>query len=278
MSRLELLLMPFMQRAVVGLVFASMTLSLLGIVILVLNLTTIRFSLMHLGLLGATVGIVTGTDALVSGLIAIGAGSALFGPISDRTHLDVGPVSALFMTGSLALTFLLLYKANIPAMEAFSIFTGNVLALTAQDLWITIVLGAGIVCAMIIWYWEINLILSDRELAEVSGIRATSLFYMLVALTGLAIGVSIRLVGALMVDAIMLLPAMVAMPLARSLKGMMILTALFGVLISVSGFTAAVWLDLPIGVSVAIAGVVMLGITQVIRSCRTGHKAVRKTA
>lgn len=276
MSKLELLFMPFMQRAVIGLIFASMTLSLLGIVILVLNLTTIRFSLMHLGLLGATVGIVSGVDALLSGLIAISAGSVLFGPVSDRTRLDVGPVSALFMTGSLALTFLLLHKANIPAIEAFSIFTGSILALTAQDLGITLALGVAIVFIMIVWYWEINLILADRELAEISGVRATSIYYMLIALTGLAIGVSIRLIGALMVDAIMLLPAMIAMPLARSLKGMMVFTSLFGVLISVSGLIAAVWLDLPVSVSVALAGVITLGITQLIRPRRSASKQGRR--
>ncbi len=178
--------------------------------------------------------------------------------------------SALFMTGSLAVSFLLLYKANIPAMDAFSIFTGSVLMLTSLDMWTLLLLGTGIVLAMVIWYWEINLVLYDRDLAAALGVNTRLIYYVLLVFLGLAIGIAIKLVGALMVDAIVLLPAMVALPLSRSLRQALVLTSLVGGATSLMGVAASLTWDLPISASVAIAGVLAVFIGQ------TGQYVIRR--
>lgn len=269
MSRLALLSLPFMQKAAFTLIVASATLSLLGVVVVVLTLTSIRFTLMHLGLLGGAIGVVLGGNSLVPAMLAITAGSLLFGPVAERTRLEVGQASALFMTGSLAATFLLIYKAKIPAMEAFSVFTGSVLMLRTADIVLTVALGLAVLLLTWGWYWEINLVLFDRELAAALGVRANALYYTLLTLLGLAISVSLRLVGALMVDALILLPAMAALPWARSLKQAFVLTSLFGVLSSSLGILASLLGDLPISGSVTLAGVAVLTVSHLARSARS---------
>ena len=264
MERLSLFALPFMQRATVSLLFASATLSLLGIVVVVFNLAALRFALMHLGLLGATTALIGGLDPLVCAMISITGGSLLFGPVSDRAKLDVGMTSALFMTGSLAVSFLLLYKANIPAMDAFSIFTGSILMLTHRDVMITIALGLLVVLVMSIWYWEVNLVLYNKQLAAALGVRTGLVHYSLLVLLGLAIGVAMRIVGALMVDAIVLLPATAAIPRSRSLKQAIVRTALFGVLQSAIGLVTAVVWDLPISATVTLVGVLLLAGSQLL--------------
>ncbi|MGI6609812.1 MAG: metal ABC transporter permease [Limnochordia bacterium] len=264
-ERLALFSLPFMQRAVVSLLVASVTLSLLGIVVVVFNLSALRFALMHLGLLGATAALISGLDPLILAMVSITGGSLLFGPVSDRAKLNVGMTSALFMTGSLAVSFLLLYKANIPAMDAFSIFTGSILMLSGRDVWITLALGVCVVFIMSIWYWEVNLVLYNKELAAALGVRTGLVHYSLLVLLGLAIGVAMRLVGALMVDAIVLIPATAALPRARSLKQAMIFTAIFGLVQSGLGLLVAVVWDLPISATVALVGVLVLAGCQLIR-------------
>jgi zinc transport system permease protein len=266
MSYLEVLALPFMQKAAISLLVASASLSLLGIVVVVLNMAALRFALMHLGLLGATAGLTTGLDPLMCGMAAIAGGSLLLGPVSDRVKVDVAMTSALFMTGSLAVSFLLLYKANIPAMDAFSIFTGSILMLTTRDVLTTVGLGLGVVLVMCFWYWEVNLVLYNRDLAAALGVNTTALYYALLVLLGLAIGVAMRLVGALMVDAIVILPAMAALPRSRSLRQAMMLTSGFGVLQSTLGLLAAVVWDLPISATVTLVGVLVLLGTQLCRA------------
>jgi zinc transport system permease protein len=261
---LQILSIPIIQRAVICLLVASASFSLLGIVIVVLNLSGIRFTLMHAGLLGAALGLAAGMEPVIPSIITIMAVSFLMGPVADRSRLDINSISGLFMTGSLGLAFILFHKAGLPAMDAFSIFTGNILALNPVDLWITLGLSALVITAAIIWYWEINMILYDREQAKVMGLKADRFYYVILLFLGLVTAVSIRLVGALLVDSIILLPAMAALPLAKSLKQAMLLTSLFGLSAGILGFGAAILFDLPISSSVILGAVLLLITSQII--------------
>ncbi|MDI6871214.1 MAG: iron chelate uptake ABC transporter family permease subunit [Bacillota bacterium] len=266
MTGLSLLLLPFMLRAATGLIVASLALSPVGVAALALNLAGLRFTLMHLGLLGAAAGLAGGVDPFLAGMTFIAGGSLLFGPVADWVKLDVGQTSSLFMTGSLAAAFLLLYKADVPAMEAFSIFTGSILTLTPRDLAVLSLFGAGVLAVLGLWYWELNLMLFDQELAAALGVRASAFRYAVLALLGLAIGACLKLVGALMVDALLMLPAMAALPLARNLKHALVLSSFFGLISSTLGIVASLQWDLPISASVAMAGVLVLAASQGVRS------------
>ncbi len=260
---LQILSLPIIQRALICLLAASASFSLLGIVIVVLNLSGIRFTLMHAGLLGAALGLAVGIEPVIPSIFMIMAASFMMGPVADRSHLDINSVSGLFMTGSLGLAFILFHKAGLPAMDAFSIFTGNILTLNPMDLWITLVISALVTAAAIIWYWEINIILYDREQAKIIGLNADRFYYIILLTLGIVTAVSIRLVGALLVDSIILLPAMAALPLAKNLKQAMLLTSLFGVSAGILGFGAAMFFDLPVSSGVILGGVFLLVASQI---------------
>ena len=81
--------------------------------------------------------------------------------------------------------------------------------------------------------------LYNRDLARALGVPADAVYYVLLGLVGLAMALAIRLVGALLVDALILLPAMAALPLARSLGQALGLAALFGFFTSLGGWARA---------------------------------------
>src|SRR5690606_31917606 len=103
---------PLIRRAALTLLVAGTTFSVLGVVLVTLNLTVMRFALLHVGLLGAAVAAVAGWEPLAGGAVAIAAAAFLLGPTGDRLRLAPSATSALFMTGSLALAFALFYKAG----------------------------------------------------------------------------------------------------------------------------------------------------------------------
>ena len=99
----------------------------------------------------------------------------------------------------------------------------------------------------------------DRELAACSGVRVDRLTLILLVLVAIAVAAGIRLTGALLVDALTLLPALAARRLANSLTTMAITAVAVGVVVNIAGFTLAVALDLPPGpVLVLLAGAVAL--------------------
>jgi len=258
MSILDFLKFPIFQRALVGSIIAGGTVSLLGIVIVIFNLTTIRFALMHFGLLGGAIGLVFGGNPLTFALVSIAIGSLFFGPLSDKLKLDTGLIGALFMTGSIALAFLLFYKAGVPALDVFSLFTGSILTLTSNDLVFVSILGVVILLTYIILYKEIQLIFYDIEQAEWLGIPAKRIRNGLLFLTGLSIGVAMKIVGALLIDSLILLSAMAAIRISKNFKQLIILTSLFGIITTTGGLLFSMVFDFPTGATITLTGVLIL--------------------
>lgn len=258
MTIMEFLQYPIFRRALFTAIFAGGTVSLLGIVIVIFNMTTIRFALMHFGLLGGAIGLALGANPLTMALVSIAIGSLFFGPLSDKLKLDTGLIGAFFMTGSIALAFLLFYKAGVPALDVFSLFTGSILTLTRNDLIFVIFLGVIILLTYTIFFKEIQLIFYDAEQAEWLGIPAKRIRNGLLFLTGLSIGVAMKIVGALLIDSLILLSAMAAIRLAKNFKQLIILTSIFGMFTTTGGLLFSMIFDFPTGATITLTGVLIL--------------------
>ncbi|MCL2670144.1 MAG: metal ABC transporter permease [Syntrophaceae bacterium] len=258
MNFLDFLTVPLFQKAFLGCFLSGAGLSLLGLVVINLQLTTVRFALMHVALLGAAVAMLLRIPPLFGALAGIVIASLLLGPAGDFIKIDTGVTGAVFMTGSLGLAFLLFHRADIRAMDAFALFTGSVLALEDGDLWAIGILTVVIWTVFIVFYREIQMVLYNPQLAESLGVPVRRIRDGLLLLSGLAIGISMRLVGALLVDAAILLPAIAALALSRSLRGALFLAAGFGVLSQIGGLTASMFWDIPSGAAITLTAVAVL--------------------
>lgn len=258
MNPLSYLAVPLFQKAFLACLLSGAGLSLVGLVVIHLQLTTIRFALMHVALLGAAMAMLFGASPLIGALAGIVVASLFLGPAGDFIKIDMGITGAVFMTGSLGLAFLLFHRAGVRAMDAFALFTGSVLALENADLWAIGIASVMIWVVFIVFYREIQMVLYDPQVAESLGVPVKRIRNGLLLLTGLAIGISMRLVGALLVDAAVLLPAIAALALARSLRGALLLAACFGILSQVGGLAASMLWDMPSGAAITLTAIVVL--------------------
>ncbi|MEW6669890.1 MAG: metal ABC transporter permease [Thermodesulfobacteriota bacterium] len=272
MNLIETLNYPFMQHALVGVLFAGISFPLIGVFILSLNLIPLRFAMMHVALLGGAVGLFFGMDPLVPGLLFCGLASLGLGPISERARLGLGTVSGYFMTLTLALSFILFYKGDIHVLQAFNILWGNVLSLTRTDVVMVVVLSVVILGLVILFFKEVQAVLYDREVALAVGIPEKALYYAIVFVLGLSIAVSMRMIGALLIDAFLLLPAMAATLISRSLRQMFLFSSLFGMVSGLSGLYLSFALDIPTSSCIILAG------SAVILACFLFGRKVRSRA
>jgi len=254
MNLIDTLGYPFMQHALVGILFAGVSFPLIGVFILSLNLIPLRFAMMHVALLGGAVGLFLNMDPLVPGLLFCAIASLALGPISERARLGLGTVSGYFMTLTLALSFILFYKGDIHVLQAFNILWGNVLSLTRADVGMVVVLSVVILGLVILFFKEVQAVLYDREVALAVGIPEKALYYAIVFILGLSIAVSMRMIGALLIDAFILLPAMAATLISRSLKQMFLFSSLFGVVSGLSGLYLSFALDIPTSSCIILVG------------------------
>ncbi|MFE3068088.1 metal ABC transporter permease [Streptomyces sp. NPDC059247] len=246
------------QRAGLALFLAAVGLPVIGVVIVGLDIMPVRFAMMHVALLGVAVGLLTGIDPMLCALVACALSGAGVAPLA-RTPTGLSGAMGLLMSLAVAAALLLLSVSGVNASGAFALLWGSILSVGTADL---VVLGALAVVVPALFWWrrrDVALLLYDRELAEVSGVPVRFLTTALLVLVAVAVAGAIRLTGALLVDALTLLPALAARRLGRSLASITLWAVGIGVVVNATGFLLALWLDWPPGpVLVLTAGLVVL--------------------
>lgn len=243
---LELLQLEAVQRSIIALLIGAIGLPLAGIVLVGLDLVPMRFAIMHVALLGAAIGMLTGTDPVAVGIVLSALAGGALAPLSKTKSGFTGAI-ALLLTVAMALALLVMSISGVNAVGAFELLWGSILATTVTDLWVLGGISALLLVFFVSRQRQLALVLHDRELAIMSGVRADRLVAVLLVAVAVAIAASMRLTGALLVDAITLLPALAARNVAHSLSGMMIWSIAFGLVGNLVGFALALALDLPPG-------------------------------
>ena len=260
MSWTETLSFPFMQHAILAVLFAGIAFPMIGVFTISLNLIPLRFAMMHIALLGGAIGLFLRVDPIFSGMLLCALSSLALGPISEKTKLGVGTISGYFMTLTLALAFILFYKADIHVLQAFSILWGNILSLTWLDLIFVMVISLMILSVIILFFKEIQAILYDREIALTVGVPEKIFYFLIIFMLGLTIAVSMRVIGALLVDAFILLPAMGAILISKSLKQIFFFSSLFGLISGMIGLYLSFLLDIPASSTIIIMASLIIAI------------------
>ncbi|MDR2375394.1 MAG: metal ABC transporter permease [Treponema sp.] len=250
----ELFAMPFFARSLLVLAASGVAFPILGTFILNLELIAARFAVMHAALLGGALGLLVGLNISlmsIAAAILAGIGIAL---ISYRGKVSAGGSLGLIMTVCMGLAFIIFYKSNVQAVTAFSLFWGNILSLTDSDVRLAFAIAAGIFILLIACYKEIHIVLFDRELAWAVGVRAKLVYAFIMLSVCLGVAVAMRVTGALLVDAVTLLPALAARRLGRSFKALILLGSAFGLTMNMSGFALSFALDLPVSSGIIVTG------------------------
>lgn len=250
----ELLAVPAFSRALVALLASGLAFPAIGTFILCLELVPARFAVMHVALLGAAVGLLIGVPPLAAALAAALAAGLFVAAASERSPVSASGPLGLVMTVSLGLAFIVFYKADVPAMEAFSLFWGSVLTLNDAEVGLTALAAVAIASLTAIFFKEIRAVLYDRELARASGRPARIVYYAIAVAVCFGMALAMRLTGALLADATTLLPALAARNLRTGLGGTLLWGAAFGIAANFGGFFAAIAWDLPTGPAVIVVG------------------------
>lgn len=257
----EILAVPAFARALAALTASGLAFPAIGTAILCLELVPARFAVMHVALLGAAVGLVFSVDPTASALVAALLSGILVARMGEERGKSAGGGLGLVMILSLALAFILFYKTDVHAIEAFNLFWGNVLALSSTELFLVVAAAAVLSLGVAAFYRPIMAILYDREYAAAAGYRARGTYYAVVVVVCLGVGLSMRLTGALMADAATILPALAARNMRKGFKGTLLWGAFFGVAGNLGGFFLALAADLPVSPAIIVAGAALVGAT-----------------
>jgi ABC-type Mn2+/Zn2+ transport system permease subunit len=244
---LELLSYGFMQRALMASVIMGTVCSVIGVFVLLKGLSFIGAGTSHAAFAGVVLGYLIGINpmamAVLFGLLTVWT----TGYLEERGKMKLDASIGILYTSTMALAILFIGLMKSYNAEIYGYLFGSILSVTSYDLGIITVLGALVLSAVFVFYKEFHFIVFDREMAEAAGIPAGILYYVLLSLIGLTVVVSLKSVGAILVFAMILIPAATAYQFTYSMKAMILVSVLVGIITSVGGVFLSFYLDLPSG-------------------------------
>lgn len=253
---IDLLTYSFVRLGMVGAVLIGASCSLIGVFVVLRGMSYIGSGIAHGCLAGVALALLMGWSPLLVSIIAALVMVILVEVINLRSQLRMDTSIGVMFSFAMALAVLFIGMLKSYTPDIMSYLFGNLLRVTAPDLWIMGIVGSVVTLIIFLFFKELQFSTFDPEMAELSGIPAALISIMLSALMGLTIVVSLQSVGELLVLALIILPASTARQLTHSLNRMMLISVLIGTTASILGLIAAFYLDAPTGSTI----VMVLGI------------------
>jgi zinc transport system permease protein len=261
----EFLQFGFMQRAFAAGAVMAVVCPLIGVFLVPRRLSLIADTLAHVALAGVAVGLLLGSSPILGALVVTLVGALGMERLRSRGRLQGDAALAVFLSGGFALAVVLISLARGFNADLFAILFGSILTVSPSDVWLISALGAVVVVTILLSYRRLFVITLHEDLARTSGVPVTALNLMLTLLTALTTVVAMRMVGVLLVSAMIVIPTLTGFSLGRSFRRattVAIVTALAAVLI---GLTAAYYLRLAAGGAVVLTALLLFAVSAGLR-------------
>lgn len=250
----EIFLYPFMIRALISGAFIAVILGALGVFVVTRKMSFIGDGIAHASLAGIALALLLGWAPIPVAVVFSAAIAALIYFLEKKTNISGDMAIAIMFTTGMAIGIILLnfYQGYQP--ELISYLFGNILAINAYDLMNITVIGSLVLLGLLVFYRQILFSTFDPVGAYLSGLNPAAYDLMLYAAAAVSIVLSIKLVGIILVSALLVTPSAIARLFAKSFRGFLFLSIAFSAIIVMAGLAASYYLDLPSGAVIILAG------------------------
>ena len=283
-SDVGLLHYAFMRRALLASVFVGLTAPVVGIYLVQRRLALIGDGLGHVALTGVALGLLTGAAPTLTALVVATAGAGAIELVRARARASADVLMAVMFYGGIAGGVLLiaLSPGGTPANLTSYLF-GSITTTTTGDLVVFGVLSGAVLLLVGTLAPRLFVATNDEEYARASGLPVTALTTLLAVLTAATVVVSMRVVGLLLISALMIVPNAVGQVTASSFRTSLLVAVAVGVTVSVGGTAASFYVDTPSGativllaIGVFLAAVGASAVRAAVHARRRHHDAVHR--
>lgn len=264
----EIFQYDFMVRAIIVGVIIGFLAPAIGAFLVVRRYSMLADTLSHVSLVGVVGGLFLKTNPIIGALIA--SILAAFGMEKLRASRKIfeESVLALFLSGSLAVALVLLGLSNGLNANIFSYLFGSITTVSANDVYLIAVLGFLVGVAVIWMFKNFFLVSYDEELAKANGLPVSTLNIALMILAAITVSISMRVVGILLVGALMVIPVLTAIQFGSSFVKTFIYAILLSLVAVIIGLFSSFYLNLPSGGAIVVIALIFFGLSLVINRKR----------
>lgn len=261
----------FLQRAVLAGVFIAVACALLGVFLILRRDSMIGHGLAHITFAGVALGLFLKIIPLgVALVIAVAAALGIM-KLKEKAGLHGDTAIAIFSSMGLAVGIVLATLAQSYNVDLFGYLFGDILAIETSEVWLSVVLAAVVVFIVGLHYHRFMYMTFDREAAKASGIKVGRLDVLLTVLTAVTVVLGMKVVGILLVSALVVIPAAAGLQLASNFKKAMILSSLIAVASVLLGLILAYYFDFPPSGSIVILCFLLFGLFFLLKKVRGSH-------
>ena len=245
----------FMQRALAAAIGIGVVCGALGFFVVLRRLAFVGVGISHSAIGGVALGIVLGVSPLVTGAVFAAAVALGIAAAARRGGLAEDTVIGVFFSGSMALGVVLFSMQRGYQQDLFGYLFGNVLAVSTGELVGLGVLGAAVLAALWIGFRSLLFAAFDEEVARAYGHPVDRLNAALLILLAVTVVIGVRLVGVILVEALLVVPAATAALWAPHYRSQLALSVGLGAAAGVVGLILSYALDLAAGGAIVLVSV-----------------------
>lgn len=250
--------LPLLIISIIGSVLAGFVCSTIGVFVVRMNLASIGYLMSHAAFAGAAFGLMISIDPMIGAIIFSFVTALILDPLAEKARLQSNIVIGFLFSFMIALAFIFLnyIPGQAASGTALRILWGSILSVNYNDLIYLSLLSFILILFIILFYKELLSVMFNRKLAESSGVNTKLFYFTVLFLTGFAVSLSLRIVGGLLVFALIINPTSTAYQFFYDFKKILIFSPLIGIVSCLVGYYMSLITDFPIGAAIVIISAV----------------------
>lgn len=255
----------FMIRAFWAGIIVAIIAPLIGSFLVVRRLSLIADALSHVALTGVAIGLLIGVNPLITTILCTVVTAYVIEEIRSNKRVSAESVLAMILPGGLALALILISLANGFNANLFTYLFGSITTVTQQDVWIVLTLGVGIGSILLLFYRQIMYTSFDEESARTSGIPIKLVNHVFMILIALTVAIAMKVVGALLIGALMVIPVITAMQVVKGFKASIFASIIVAVVSVLIGLVVSYYANLPAGATIVMISIFLFILTSLVK-------------
>jgi len=261
---IEMFEYEFMQRAFIAGLFIATLASISGTFVVLRRYSLMSETLAHSALVGVAVGLVGGYNPLWVAVIAAVLSAWLVEYLRSSFALYSDAILSILLSGSLAIAIIIVSLGGAFNNSLFSYLFGSILSVSSEDVKTIVIFGSISLAFLLLFSKELYFIAYDEEVAKTSGIRVKFLNFLLVTVVAIIIALSIRVVGSLLIGALMVIPTVAALQYRVGFRNTMLISLFFALFSVIFGMSLSYYYSLPSGATIVLSVIAIFIISLII--------------
>ena len=252
MILLQMFSWPFMQRALAAGVLVSLCCALLGVSLVLKRYSMIGDGLSHVSFGSLAIAVALGITPLYFSIPVVILAAFFLLRMASHPRWNNDAAIAVMSASALAVGILVISLTTGMTTDVDNYMFGSVLAMTKSDVALSVLLSVAVLALFVLFYHKLFAVTFDESFSRATGLNVERYNTLLSILTALTIVLGMRMMGAMLISSLIIFPALTAMRLFKSFRGVVICAGVSSVACFCVGLTASFVLSTPVGASVVV--------------------------